>query len=122
MRGVHTIVNMMHYSLSSDFASVRLNYYDVIRSSDLAAGSRNLWSAGTGNYRVFARGVPGGYVASSIVGSAGALCHTDWYDQLPDSLVNYRLRLVRCNHRVADEKVLLGALTRRSPQTRSTAD
>lgn len=88
--------------------------YDVIGSADLATGGGNLWSARTGDHRVFAWWLPGvdsawfcrcrrRYVVISNDGSTGALCCSDRHDQLSDSVVNYRLRLVRRHNRIANK-------------------
>lgn len=94
--------------------------YDVIRPFDLAARSRDLWSAGTGDHGFFARWMPGvdsawlcrcsrRYVVSASHGFTGTLCSTDRHNQLPDSVVHYRLRPVRRSHRIANKTQSLDA-------------
>src|SRR5689334_20773418 len=89
--------------------------YDVIGCIDLVVGGGTLWSVGTGDYRFFARWLPGvdsawfcrrrpGYVVGSSDGSTGALCGADRYDQLSDRVVHHRLCTVRRGDRVADKK------------------
>src|ERR1044072_646535 len=77
-----------------------------------------MWLARSGDFGILARCLPridsawicwrrGGHVAGAKDGPSGAVCRADRHDQLPDRLVNHRLRAVRGDYCATNKTELL---------------